>query len=63
MKKQTNIRMTDHTRTQIEELQNAGFGTLTGIVQVAIDRMYQQEIGSHPQEESFPHTRGGVPRR
>ena len=50
MKKPTNIRMADNTRAQIEELQNAGYGTLTGIVQVAIDRMYQQEIGSRQQE-------------
>ena len=53
MRKQTNLRLPDKTRDQIEALQNAGFGTLTGIVQVAIDRMYQQEIGSHQQEKTM----------
>ena len=53
MRKQTNLRLPDKTRDQIEALQNAGFGTLTSIVQVAIDRMYQQEIGSHPQEKTM----------
>ena len=53
MKKQTNLRLPDKTRDQIEALQNAGFGTLTSIVQVAIDRMYQQEIGSRPQEKTM----------
>ena len=53
MRKQTNLRLPDKTRDQIEALQNAGFGTLTSIVQVAIDRMYQQEIGSHPQERNM----------
>ena len=45
--------MTNKTRDQIEALQRSGFGTLTGIVQVAIDRMYQQEIGSRPQEKTM----------
>ena len=53
MTKVTGIRMAEQTRAQIEELREAGFGTITGIVQVAIDRMYQQEIGSHLKEKTM----------
>jgi predicted DNA-binding protein len=44
-KKQTTIRMSKRTRQQVEELAKK-MGTITEVVAVAVDRLYQSEIGS-----------------
>lgn len=45
MSRQTSIQISDSMQRQITRLQAAGFGTFTDIVRLAVDRMYQQEIG------------------
>jgi hypothetical protein len=44
MTRQTSMQITEATERQINALKSAGFGTLTDIVRLAIDRMYHQEI-------------------
>jgi len=42
--RQTSLRILAATDRQIEALQRQGWGSITLIVRVAIDRMYQDEI-------------------
>jgi hypothetical protein len=39
----TSIRMTDATERQVAQLQTAGFGNLSNIVAIAIDRMARED--------------------
>lgn len=43
MTRQTSIQVTTATDQQVERLKQAGYGTFTDIVRIAIDRMAQQE--------------------
>lgn len=43
MTRQTSLQLTPATERQVEYLRTAGFGTLTDIVRIAIDRMAIQE--------------------
>ena len=43
MSRQTSIQVTAATDQQVERLKQAGYGTFTDIVRIAIDRMAQQE--------------------
>jgi epoxyqueuosine reductase QueG len=43
--KQSSMRMTEQTRLKINALIEAGHSsTITGIIEVAVDRMYQDEL-------------------
>jgi len=43
--KQSSMRMTDQTRLKIAALIEAGHSsTITGIIEVAVDRLYQDEL-------------------
>jgi predicted DNA-binding protein len=43
--KMTSMRMTDQTRNKINALLKAGHSsTITGIIEMAIDRMYRDEL-------------------
>lgn len=42
-KKQESVQLTDATKQQVESLREWGFGSLTPITRVAIDRMYREE--------------------
>lgn len=44
MPRQTSVQLLESTERQTAELKAAGFGTLTDIIRIAIDRMYRQEI-------------------
>ncbi len=44
MPRQTSVQLTEATERQAAALKGAGFGSMTDIIRVAIDRMYQQEI-------------------
>lgn len=46
MPRQTSVQLTEATERQAAELKAAGYGTLTDIIRVAIDRMHQQERGT-----------------
>jgi Arc/MetJ-type ribon-helix-helix transcriptional regulator len=43
MPRQTSVQLTEATERQAAELKAAGYGTLTEVIRVAIDRMHQQE--------------------
>lgn len=43
MPRQTSIQLTEATDRQVAALKTAGYGSLTDIIRIAIDRMYQQE--------------------
>ena len=43
MPRQTSVQLTESTERQAAALKAAGFGTLTDIIRIAIDRMYLQE--------------------
>ena len=44
MPRQTSVQLTEATERQVAALKGAGFGSLTDVIRIAIDRMYQQEI-------------------
>ena len=44
--KQTSVRMPEATRRQIEELMRLGWGDITKVVTVAVDRMWREELGN-----------------
>lgn len=44
MPRQTSVQLTESTERQAAALKGAGFGSLTDVIRIAIDRMYQQEI-------------------
>jgi hypothetical protein len=46
MPRQTSVQLTEATERQAAALKAAGFGTLTDIIRIAIDRMYQREIAT-----------------
>lgn len=52
MSRQTSVQLTEATERQAAELKAAGFGTLTDIIRVAVDRMHKEEtkIMSHASE-------------
>jgi len=43
MGRQTSLQLTEATERQVEALKLQGFGTLTDVVRIAVDRMYQKE--------------------
>jgi hypothetical protein len=43
MPTQTSVQLTDATKRQVEALKLAGFGSLTDIIRIAIDRMHRDE--------------------
>ena len=43
MTRQTSFQMTEATEAQLDHLKQAGYGTTTNIIRIAIDRMYLQE--------------------
>jgi len=45
MPRQTSLQLTEATDRQVEALSEAGFGRLTDIVRLAVDRMHRQEMG------------------
>jgi hypothetical protein len=42
--RQTSIQITPEQDRQIAELKERGFGTLTGIFRIALDRLYREEV-------------------
>lgn len=44
MPRQTSIQITEATERQIEYLTMRGYGKMTDIVRIAIDRMYRDEV-------------------
>ncbi len=44
MPRQTSIQLTEATERQAAALKGAGFGSLTDIIRISIDRMYREEI-------------------
>lgn len=44
MTRQTSFQMTKATEKQVAAIRDAGFGSTTDIIRIAIDRMAQQEI-------------------
>jgi len=44
MPRQTSVQLTEATERQAAALKGAGFGSLTDIIRIAIDRMYREEI-------------------
>jgi len=43
MPRQTSVQLTEATERQAAELKAAGYGSLTDVIRIAIDRMHQQE--------------------
>lgn len=43
MPRQTSLQVTEATDRQVEALKLAGFGSLTDIIRIAVDRMYRDE--------------------
>jgi hypothetical protein len=51
---QTSIRMTEQTRLKIRQLiKHAHSSTITGVIELAIDRMYREEL-VHGRVEPIP---------
>ena len=48
MPRQTSIQLTESTERQVEALKLAGFGSLTDIIRLAIDRMHRDECPPAP---------------
>ena len=46
MPRQTSVQLTEATQRQADELKQAGFGTFTDIVRIAVDRLHRAEVGS-----------------
>jgi hypothetical protein len=44
MARQTSVQITEATDRQVKAIQDAGFGTFTDIVRIAIDRMHNTEV-------------------
>ena len=43
MPRQTSVQLTEATERQVEELKANGFGNLTDIIRIAIDRMWRED--------------------
>ena len=44
MPRQTSLQLTEATERQVKVLRSKGYGTLTDIFRIAVDRMYREEI-------------------
>jgi len=55
MPRQTSVQLTESTERQAAALKTAGFGSLTDIIRIAIDRMYQQEIPTMSEATQTTH--------
>ena len=62
MPRQTSVQLTESTERQAAALKAAGFGTLTDIIRIAIDRMYLQEtrtMGATTITQIWQHSTSG----
>lgn len=53
MPRQTSFQATEATDQQLAELRDAGFGTTTDIIRLAVDRMHREEINMKQKRESI----------